>query len=252
MKRYSVLRMAALAALMAVTTLLPALAADNVLTAQEKKQGWKLLFDGKSLKGWGATGRMEGWKVEDGAIACLASGGGYLYTQEQFGDFTLSVDFKFEPHANSGVFLRWSDLNDPVNTGIEIQILDSYGRERMDKHDCGAIYDIIAPSRNMCKPAGEWNRLVVTCKGPMITVRLNGPVIAQMNMDQWTQPGRNPDGTPNKFRYAYKDMARVGHIGFQDHGSRVWFRNVKILPLSGTKSSRGALSSAADLFPSVR
>lgn len=236
-----------MAALISVTAALPALCADNVLTAQEKKQGWRLLFDGKTLKGWGATGRMEGWKVEDGAIVCLAAGGGYLYTQEQFGDFILSVDFKFERNANSGVFLRWSDLDDPVNTGIEIQILDSYGNPRPGKHDCGAIYDIIAPSQNTCKPAGEWNRLVVTCKGPMITVRLNGPVVAQMNLDQWTEPGRNPDGTTNKFRYAYKDMARVGHIGFQDHGHKVWFRNIKLLPLN--KVRRGSLASAADLFP---
>jgi hypothetical protein len=229
-----------------------ALAADNTLTAKEKRQGWKLLFDGKSLNGWGATGDINGWKVENGSIVCLGGRGGYLYTTEKFGDFILSVDFKFVPGANSGIFVRWSDLRDPVNTGIEIQILDSYGRERPTKHDCGAIYDIIAPSQNTCKPAGQWNTAVITCKGPIVSVKLNGVTIAEMDLDKWTEPGRNPDGTRNKFRYAYKDLPRIGHIGLQDHGSRVEFRNIKILPLKAetTKTRKvSAVSSAADLFP---
>lgn len=81
-------------------------AADNELTEKEKADGWKLLFDGKMLNGWKATGNPEGWAVEDGAIACLARGGGYLYSEEQFDDFVLSIDYKIAPRVNSGIFFR--------------------------------------------------------------------------------------------------------------------------------------------------
>ncbi len=105
-------------------------AALNTLTPAEKTAGWKLLFDGKTLNGWKATGSVEGWTVKDGAIANLAKGGGMLATVDRFGDFALSMEFKVTPHANSGVFFRWAELSDPVQRGIEVQILDSYGVEK--------------------------------------------------------------------------------------------------------------------------
>jgi len=211
-------------------------AADNELTEKEKAEGWKLLFDGTTLNGWKALGRMEGWAVEDGAIACLVKGGGYLYSEEQFDDFVLSIDYKIAPRTNSGIFVRWSDLRDPVHTGIEIQVLDSHGKEKPGKHDDGAIYDIIAPRKNMSKPAGEWNHAVITCKDNLITVELNGEKICKIDLNQWTEAGKNPDGTKNKFKYAYKDLPRKGHIGLQDHGGRVWFKNVKVKPLKKKES----------------
>src|ERR1044071_4155020 len=108
-----------------VTALLCVVGATNELTEAEKAEGWKLLFDGQSLAGWGTTGKPEGWAVEDGAIACTVQGGKYLYSKEQFEDFTLSAEFKFEPKTNSGIFFRWSDLSDPVDSGIEMQVLDT-------------------------------------------------------------------------------------------------------------------------------
>jgi hypothetical protein len=102
----------------------------------------------------------------------------------------------------------------------------------VDKHDCGAVYDCLAPAKQAVKKAGEWNHATITCKGPKIAIEMNGEKIIDMNLDQWTTAGKNPDGTPNKFKTAYKDMARVGHIGFQEHGSPVWFRNVKIKRLA--------------------
>jgi len=207
-----------------------ALAADNTLTGREKDEGWKLLFDGRTLNGWKVTGTPEGWGVEDGAIVCKAMKGGYLYTEEQFGDFVLSVDYKVSPRTNSGIFFRWSDLKDPVNTGIEIQVFDSHGRAP-GKHSDGAIYDLVPPSKTVSKPAGEWNHEVITCRGSRISVELNGEKIAEMDTDRWTEAGKNPDGTPNKFKSAYKDLPRKGHIGLQDHGGRLWFRSLKIRPL---------------------
>jgi hypothetical protein len=202
-----------------------------MLIDKEKAEGWISLFDGKTLDAWSMTGKPEGWIVEDGCILCTTQGGRYLYTLDQYDDFVLSIDFKTEKGVNSGVFFRWSDLKDPVNTGIEMQILDTYGREPTRKNDCGAIYDIIAPTRNTCKPSGEWNTAVITCDDNLVSIELNGEKIAWMDLDLWTEPGKNPDGTKNKFKYAYKDMVRKGHIGLQDHGGKVWFRNIKLKPL---------------------
>lgn len=205
--------------------------ADNTLTPSEQKAGWKLLFDGKTLNGWQATGNPEGWAVQDGAIANMLRGGGNIATKEQFSNFTLAFEFKLEKGVNSGLWLRWANLRDPVQTAIEIQILDSYGRNKPDKHDMGAMYDCQAPFRPAYKPAGEWNKMTVTCRDNLIWVDLNGKRINYVNLDRWTKPHQNPDGTPNKFDTAYKDMPRTGYIGFQDHGGKIWFKNIKIRPL---------------------
>lgn len=205
--------------------------AHNQLTDAERQAGWRLLFDGETLTGWKATGKADGWIVEDGCLVCTAQGGGYLATEEQFEDFHLELDFKIEPRGNSGVFVRWSDLADPVNTGIEIQILDSYGTEELTRHTCGAIYDLVAPSKDVFRPAGEWNHYLIRCEGPKISVELNGELVAEANIDDWAEAGKNPDGTPNKFTYAWATMPRRGHIGLQEHDGKLWFRNVKIKEL---------------------
>jgi type 1 glutamine amidotransferase len=195
------------------------------LTAQP---AWRPLLNGKDLTGWSCP---EGsWTVEDGALTM--KGGGYVWTTEPFGDFRLDFEFKISPGGNSGVFFRTGDLRDPVQTGIELQVLDSHGKSEPGKHDCGAIYDCLAPSRNAAKPAGEWNHVVLTCKGNRIEACMNGEAIIDMDLDRWTEANRNPDGTGNKFRTPYRDMPRKGHIGFQDHGNPVWYRNIRIKPLS--------------------
>ena len=202
-----------------------------MLNEQKENDGWILLFDGQTLNGWATTGNSEGWIVDNGNILCTANGGKYLYTLKQYENFVLSVDFKMDDSVNSGIFFRWSDLDDPVHTGIEIQILDSYGRENLGSHDCGAIYDKVAPTHNVCNPIGLWNNMTVHCQNNMITVEHNGEKITDMDMDQWSEPGINPDGTKNKFKYAWKDMPHKGHIGLQDHGGKIWFRHIKLKSL---------------------
>ena len=148
---------------------------------------WISLFDCETLNGWGATGSMDGWTVDDGAILCTVQGGQYLYTEDQFDNFVLEIDYKIEPDCNSGIFLRWGDLNDPVQTGIEIQVLDTYAKEPPNCHDCGAIYDLVAPTKQTMKPAGEWNNHVITCDDSILSVELNGESIVEMDVDQWTE-----------------------------------------------------------------
>ena len=201
--------------------------ASNSLSQAEINDGWTLLFDGKSFDGWMMT-KENGWTIDGDAVSLT---GGYLWTKERYGNFILACEFKMSPECNSGIFLRTDDIKNLVQTGIEVQVLDSYGKSEIGKHDCGAIYDCLAPAVNTVKQAGEWNRIVITCKDNIIKVVLNDVPVIDMDLDKWTEPNMNPDGSKNKFNTALKDFAREGFIGFQDHGHPVWYRNIKIKEL---------------------
>lgn len=203
----------------------------NGLTEEEQKQGFRLLFDGETLAGWQATRQPEGWLAQDGFIVCTGGTKGYLHTEEQFENFVLQLEYRTKPGVNSGVFFRWTDLQDPVNTGLEMQILDTFDQQQLDKHSSGALYDLIAPSANAVRPAGEWNRIRIRCEAAQISLELNGTVVVRADIDQWSTAGQNPDGTANKFKYAWRDRPRKGHIGLQDHGGYAEFRNIAILGL---------------------
>ncbi|MDF2722357.1 MAG: Oxidoreductase family, NAD-binding Rossmann fold [Paenibacillus sp.] len=203
----------------------------NVLTESEKQAGYRLLFDGSSLSGWGATKRVEGWGAAEGNLICKGENSGYLYTTDQFENFILQLEYKAAPQTNSGIFFRWTDLPDPVNTGYEMQILDTYDQAQMVKNSSGALYDLVAPSVNAVKPAGEWNTVTIKCDQSLIQLTLNDKLVVEADIDQWSEAGKNPDGTPNKYKYAWKDRPRKGHIGLQDHGGYIEFRNIKIVEL---------------------
>ena len=153
----------------------------------------------------------------------------YLWTKEKYANFILELEFRVpDGYANSGVFLRTSDLSDPVYTGIEVQVSNSFGKKITRGGTAGAIYDCLAPTKNAIKKAGQWNHYRITCKDNKITVVLNGERVLDMDLDRWTEPRKNPDGTPNKYPKALKDFAREGHVGLQDHGRPVWYRNIRI------------------------
>jgi len=155
----------------------------------------------------------------------------YIWTKEKYGDFVLDLEFKVIDGTNSGIFFRTSDLNDPVYTGIEVQVSNSYGRNNVNnKGTAGAVYDCLEPTKNAINRPGEWNHCVLTCKGSSVKVVLNGEQVIDMDLDRWTEAGWNPEPNraKNKFPRAIKDFARVGHIGLQDHGRPVWYRNVKV------------------------
>jgi hypothetical protein len=190
------------------------------------------LFDGKDLSQWQPG--FSNWVVENGTIALKDRDDGrehndnYLWTKEQYSDFVLELEFKAPPdRANSGVYLRTSDTRDPVYSGIEIQVGHVSPGGQLLRNSVGGLYDLVAPSRDAQKP-GEWNEYVITCAGPKITVVLNGQRTAEVDLDQWTELGKNPDGSRNKFRKPLKDFARTGYIGLQDHGLPVWYRNIRI------------------------
>jgi hypothetical protein len=202
--------------------------------AEPKDDGWTVLFDGRNLEAWQMSPTAH-WAVEDGVIALRDRTDGslnnedYLWTKETYGDFILELEFKTcEGYCNSGVFLRTADRADPVYTGIEMQIGNSRGQAVSRGGTAGAIYDCCAPTKNTVLPAGEWNRCRVVCRGAQISVEMNGQPILEMDLDRWTETGRNPDGTTNKFTRPLKEFARVGYLGLQDHGRPVWYRNVRV------------------------
>ena len=183
------------------------------------------LFNGKDLTGWtDSSGKPSKWAVEDGAMTGQ-KGSGDIWTKARYANFVLELEFKTT--GNSGVFFRTDNPKDNVQTGIEIQVDNPGGP---DKHSVGAIYDLVPPAKNAGKK-DDWNKYVITVSGPMITVELNGEKVSAMDLDKWTEAGKNPDGSGNKYKKALRDWKREGHIGFQDHGHRVWYRNVKIRPL---------------------
>jgi len=238
MKKTLIAALAIFGAACAAPTTNPPPQTENILSSQEQAEGWRLLFDGSSLEGW--TLQTPGtWKPSEGTIAHAEEGGmeasGMIWSKEDFGDFILQCDFKIEPGCNSGIFFRVGDVEDPVQTGFEMQILDSFARPIAGSgatHSCGALYDIVPPCRNLANPAGEWNRAVIICKGSIVSLSLNGDrVVPPVNLDLYTEPNTNIDGTKNKFYTPLKDFPRTGRIGFQQHGGNVWFRNIKIKTL---------------------
>jgi hypothetical protein len=215
--------------------------------AQADAEGFIKLFNGKDLIGW-ITGPDNAWVVENGLITLKREMDGrehnadYLWTKDPYGDFILDLEFKIpEGYANSGVFVRTSDLKDPVYTGIEVQVCNSYGKKTLSRGgSAGAIYDCLAPTKNAVKKPGQWNRYIITCKDNKIIVVLNGEQVIDMDLNLWSEPYKNHDGTKNKFQTALKDFARTGRIGLQDHGRPVWYRNIKIKSLNSNAETHSA------------
>ena len=202
---------------------------ENALSAEEKKAGFELLFNGKDHTGWKTnTGKPIKTEIEDGALQTYKSGGYILMHEREFGDFILRCDVKLsKPKTNSGIFIRVSNPKNPVQSGFEIQV---HGGKGTGMHSFGAIYDLVPPSKNMNKAVGEWNSVEITCKGPEMSVKINGEQVSKINLDDYKEPKKRPDGSKHKFGDIRK-LPRKGYLGFQDHGSKVWYKNVRIKEL---------------------
>jgi len=196
-------------------------AADHLDTS-----GWKDLFAADLSNAVDSSG----WQFDGKEL--VAKNHDTIWTKDSYGDFILDLEFKVAKESNSGVFLRSGDIKN-VLAALEIQVHESADGSKYGM--LGAIYDAMPPVKNAAKPVGEWNRYTITCKGPQVTVVLNGETIIDANLDNWPETGKNPDGTPNKFKKALKDFARSGPIGLQGlHGKAqapVWYRNLKIKTL---------------------
>ncbi|GAL64344.1 probable secreted glycosyl hydrolase [Algibacter lectus] len=171
----------------------------NQLTIDEKKKGWKLLWDGKTTNGWRGAKLEEfpesGWQIEDGILSVLASGGaestagGDIVTTEQFGDFELTVDFKLTPGANSGIkYYVDTNINKGAGSsiGLEYQILDDalHPDAKLGNHDgsrtVSSLYDLIQADVNKpIHPIGEWNTAYIISKNNHVEHWLNGTKVLE-------------------------------------------------------------------------
>lgn len=203
----------------------------NTLTEDERRGGWSLLFDGRSLAGWRGYNQPDlagGWAVEDGALARVGPGGD-IVTVEQFDDFELVLEWRVARGGNSGLFYRAEEGHPWIyHSAPEMQLLDD--AEHPDGRDpltsAGANYALHPAPRGIVRPAGEWNEARVVAVGDRIEHWLNGVKVVDYTLgsDDW-----HARVASSKFAdWPAYGTARRGHIGLQDHGDPVWFRNVKI------------------------
>ncbi len=215
----------------------------NALSKEETKQGWTLLWDGKSFEGWRGINKdyfpEQGWIIENGELICLGEEmpdslrGGDIITVKQYGSFELKLEFKMSEKCNSGIkyFVSETLNSSPKHgLGLEFAILDN-NNWPYDKPDynrtCGSLYDMVrAPKNAFIKPYGQWNEARILVEGNHISHWLNG--IKTVDIEK-NSPEYNTLLAKSKYApiAGWGDFAK-GNILLQDEGSRISFRNIKI------------------------
>lgn len=214
----------------------------NSLTDAERSAGWKLLFDGKTTKGWrkykGET-VPDKWKVKDGALVLQPRGGkqgGDILTEEQFDNFELTLEWKIAPGGNSGLMYRVTEsAGAPYETGPEYQVLDNAKHPDGKKvvTSAASCYALYPPAKDMTRPVGEWNKTRLIVNGNHVEHWLNGEKVVEYELgsDDWKQKI-----AASKFKnWKRFGNQTKGHIDLQDHGDEVAYRNIKIRPLAQKK-----------------
>ena len=210
---------------------------DNRLTREERGDGWQLLFNGENYDGWkNNNGEPIASQVEDGCMQTNKCGGYILTYDKEFGNFTLTCDVKMDTVCNSGIFLRMENLEDPVNTGFEIQIFNNNPDDKPTVNSLGSLYDVKAATKHNSKGAGQWDHYEIKFVGKKLSVKLNDEEVITANLEDYKEPGKRDVPGNHKFVLndkprALNDFAVKGYIGFQDHGDKCWIKNIKILEL---------------------
>lgn len=181
------------------------------------------LLDKDHAPHWKETKGRDGiFSIQDEVLHIPGSFGGLKYVGymgETFDDFQLHLEFRLTRGANSGVLFRTQPEN-PHETGPEVQVLDSYGKEP-SRHSCGAIYDVVTPMFEMSLPAGQWNSYDITFRGTHLVVVMNGWKIIDTDFALMTMP-------IGKFKTPYAEFPRSGYLFLQDHHHEVWYRNIVV------------------------
>jgi hypothetical protein len=216
----------------------------NTLSKKEIRNNWKLLFDGKTTAGWHGFNLKEFpdcWAIEDGSFTMNSQGGGEdqdIITDQVYRDFALSVDYKLTKGANSGVLYQVSEdpkYKFPYETGPEFQVIDheNWPDKLEDWQINGANYAMYPPRSRPYKPLGEWNHLFLVVEGNHVTQILNGKVVVEYEKksDEWMKLRNSGKWTD------FPDWGKFdeGHLSLQNHGTKVWYRNIKLKELNTIK-----------------
>lgn len=215
--------------------------ADNTLSSEEKSEGWILLFDGENMeehwRGFKKEELPSAWQVEEDAIVLVGKGGGDIVTKSEYKDFELMLEWKISEGGNSGIFFNVSEdakFKYTFQTGPEMQILDDERHPdakqgKNNNRQAGANYDLHPLSTPAVKPAGEFNTVRLVVKDGNVQHYLNGQKVVEYTL--WS-PEWESKVKESKFA-SMEDYGRYqsGHIALQDHGDKVWFKNIKIRPL---------------------
>ena len=203
----------------------------NTLTTEERAQGYRLLFDGRTLDWWREyRGTTTGtWEAVDGAIYHGAGDGRDLITREEFADFELRIDWKIAPAGNSGIFYRGTEEYPELYwSAAEMQVLDDDAHpDNQDRlTSAGSAYALYPAPAGVVRPAGEWNATRIIARGHHVEHWMNGVKIVEYEIDS---PEWIAKVAASKFRsWPNFGKAPRGHIGVQVHGNSVWYRSVRI------------------------
>lgn len=243
--------------LLVATVLFSCAEKQNVLSDQEKLDGWKLLFDGQSLDGWKNynTPGISGWSVEEGNLAASGTGGdnsGYIITEKQYDNFELAFDWKIAPAGNSGVIyhvLEGKKFKTPYLTGPEYQLIDDIGfPEKLETWQmAGADYamHVADSSVKKLKQAGGWNSSRIIFDNGHVEHWLNGSKIVEF--EAWTPEWFELKNSGKWTTAPEYGLSETGYISLQDHGSKSWFRNMKIRELPKKAKPVTTLFNGSDL-----
>jgi len=213
----------------------------NTLTAREKQEGWRLLWDGQTGEGW-CTKKQEpfpakGWEIADGTLTVLpknaGGGAGDIITKETFSSFILKADFRLTPAANSGIkYLFDPKVSD--GTTLEYQVLDAAhpdaAKGRDGNRKVASFYDVMPAVNAHPKPVGEWNTAMIVCKGKSVEHWLNGEKV--LAFERGSEAFRKEVAQSKFSKYPNWGEQVSGHILLQDHSDRVSYRNIKIKVLA--------------------
>jgi hypothetical protein len=208
--------------------------APNTLWHSEASEGWRLLFDGKTIDQWRGfreTGVPAGWTVVDGALTRVDASVD-LISIDEFGSFDFKFDWQVTPGANSGVMYHVSEAEESTyHTGPEYQVLDNAGHEdgKSPLTSAAACYALYPPSRDVTRPVGEWNEGRILVNGSHVEHWLNGVKLVEYELGSADWNAKVKGSKFNEWPPFGK--AARGHLALQDHGDRVAYRNLKVKPL---------------------
>ena len=242
MKRIAPIFAIVLICLLARTTV-AAEPAPNTLTDDEKKAGFKLLFDGKTTDGWRGYKMKQmppGWKVIDGVLTRVAGGAGGkgagggddIITKDEYDNFELRLQWRLGKGFNSGILYRViEDAATSWHVAPEMQVLDNVGfGDANKKHHAGALYDLYAPTKDASRAPGNWNDVKLIADGNHVEHWLNGEKVVEyeLNSEDWKQRVAN-----SKFKNMPKfAKATKGYICLQDHSGLVEYRSIRLRPIA--------------------